>query len=150
MPDKRHELPIYIREYHQFRDYLSTVYGVPLYKDRIIIPPSLRHDVLTSLHAAHQGVTSMTLRAESSVFWPGITPAIIELRNNCNHCNRMAPSQPNAPPTPPVSPDYPFQSLCLDFFHYKGHYYLMLQWIDIQTSLSSNKPGAEGLINSLH
>ena len=75
---------------------------------RIIIPPSLREEVLSALHAAHQGVTyctSMISRAESSVFWPGITPAITALRAGCNHCNRIAPSNPSAPPTPLKSPD---------------------------------------------
>ena len=30
----------------------------------------------------------MTARAESSVFWPGITPAIHNTRSRCNHCNQ--------------------------------------------------------------
>ena len=42
---------------------------VILYKDRIVIPESLRDEVLTALHAAHQGVTSMIARAEFSVFF---------------------------------------------------------------------------------
>ena len=37
------------------------------------IHPSLLSKVLRSLHSAHQGTSSMTSRAESSVFWPGIT-----------------------------------------------------------------------------
>ena len=82
--------PPQLREYFQFREHLYTIDGVILYKDRIIIPPSLREEVLSALHAAHQGVTyctSMISRAESSVFWPGITPAITALRAGCNHCN---------------------------------------------------------------
>ena len=75
-----------------------TVDGVVIYKDRVVIPPSLRNEVLLALHAAHQGVTSMTSRAEASVFWPGITSAIATTRARCEHCNRIAPSQPNAPP----------------------------------------------------
>ena len=62
-----------IIEAYQFRDDLHTIDGVILYKDRIIIPPSLQEEVLASLHSAHQGVTSMISRAESSIFWPGIT-----------------------------------------------------------------------------
>ena len=73
-PEFRHELPPALHEYYQFREDLYTVDGVILYKDRIIIPPSLRQQILTVLHSAHQGVTSMTSRAESTVFWPGITP----------------------------------------------------------------------------
>ena len=82
-----------------------------LYKDRIVVSKSLREEVLDALHASHQGVTSMLARAESSVFWPGITPAITAVRANCNHCNRSAPSNPSAPPVPPTTPEYPFQCL---------------------------------------
>ena len=116
MPDKRTSLPPSIRDYFPLRDQLSTVDGVAIYKDRIIVPPSLRNDILTALHSAHQGVTSMISRAETSVFWPGITSDIISRRNKCNHCNRMAPTQLSAPPTPTVPLLYPFQCVCADFF----------------------------------
>ena len=87
---------------------------------RIIMPPSLREEVFSALHAVHQGVTFMIYRAESSVFWPGITPAITALRARCNHCNRIASSNPSAPPTPLMSPHYPFQCVCSDFFNTRG------------------------------
>ena len=125
-PPFRHQLLGDLQEYYQFRDHLHTVDGVILYKERIVIPPSLRHHVLSTLHSAHQGVTSMTSRAESTVFWPGITPAIRALRESCNHCNRMAPSQPSAPPSATTPPSYPFQSLCADFIHYKDMNYLVI------------------------
>ena len=112
-------LPPSLRPFHQFREDLSTVDGVALYRDRVIIPPSLRADVLNVLHSAHQGVTSMLSRVESSIFWPGITPAVIELRDRCQDCNRMAPSQPAAPPSPITMPTYPFQNVCADFFKYR-------------------------------
>jgi len=98
-PQFHHELPAALQEYYQFRDHLYTVDGVILYKHRIVIPPSLRQHILAVLHSAHQGVTSMMARAESTVFWPGITLAIASSRANCAPCNRMAPSQPRAPPT---------------------------------------------------
>ena len=149
-PEFRHELPRDLHEYFQFRDNLYTVDGVILYKDRVVIPPQLRDDILTTLHSAHQGVTSMIARAETSVFWPGITPAIKAVRLHCNHCNRMAPSQPNAPPTPPVQPEYPFQYICADFFHYKGINYLVVvdrysNWPIVERA----QEGSKGLINCL-
>ncbi|RLJ22718.1 hypothetical protein DJ031_00320, partial [bacterium endosymbiont of Escarpia laminata] len=150
MPEFRHELPIELRQYHQYRDNLYTVDGVVLYNDRIVIPRSLRLDVLQSLHAAHQGISSMISRAEHSVFWPGITSAITDLRNRCNDCNRMAPSQPSAPPSHQILPVYPFQSMCSDYFTYKGVNYL------VTVDRYSNWPvvercrgGAQGLIASL-
>ena len=150
IPKYRHEMAQSIREYHQFRDELYSVDGVVIYKDRVVIPPSLRNEVLLALHAAHQGVTSMTSRAEASVFWPGITSAIATTRARCEHCNRIAPSQPNAPPFQPVLPMYPFQCICADFFTYKGVFYLCIvdrysNWPIIEKTTG----GASGLIDSL-
>lgn len=150
IPKHRHELPHALREYHQFREHLYSVDGVVIYKDRIVIPASLRDDVLSALHAAHQGVTSMTARAEASVFWPGLTPAIAAIRARCVHCNRIAPSQPSAPPTPTVLPSYPFQCICADFFTCRGVSYLCIvdrysNWVVIEKSSG----GAKGLIECL-
>ena len=75
-PQFRHELPATLQEHYQFHDHLYTMDGVILYKYRIIVPPPLRQHILAALHSTHQGVTSMTVQAESTVFWPGITPAI--------------------------------------------------------------------------
>ncbi|GFO23076.1 hypothetical protein PoB_004958100 [Plakobranchus ocellatus] len=110
-----------VRHFHQYRDGLVGFDGVVLYKDSIIISPSLCEYALQLLYAAHQGVSQMCSRAESSVFWPGKTSAIINLRTRCSPCNRMAPSQPSAPPTPPIQPTYPSQCICADFFTYAGH-----------------------------
>ena len=75
-PNFCHELPPILREYYQFRDHLYTVDGVILYKDRIVIPPSLRQHVLSVLHSAHQGVTSMIACTETTVLWPGTPPLL--------------------------------------------------------------------------
>ena len=70
MPDSCLKMPAALKDFFfQFLDELSTIDRVILYKDHIVIPHSLREDVLDALHAAHQGVTSMIARAESSVFW---------------------------------------------------------------------------------
>ena len=92
----------------------------------------------------------MTARAEASVFWPGITSDIINMRNYCQACNRMAPSQPSAPPTPPVSPLYPFQCICSDYFHYKRIDYLVIvDRYTIWPVVERASQGAAGLISAL-
>ena len=150
MPTKRESLHPDLRPYHQYREHLSTFDGVILYKDRPVIPPPLRDQILSSLHSAHQGVTQMCSRAESSIFWPGMSSDITALRNNCGPCNRNAPSQPSAPPTPPVMPAYPFQCIASDFFQYAGHHYLVAvdrysNWPIVERA----SEGAQGLISAL-
>ena len=92
MPTSPAGLPSRLWAYHRFRDDLHMVDGVILYKDRIVIPPSLRKDILSVLHASYQGVSSMLARAETSIFWPGISKAIKDKRNSCQDCGSMAPS----------------------------------------------------------
>ena len=78
-PDKK-LLRLELREYWQHRECLSQVDGVPLFKERVIVPKSLQAEVLETLHSAHQGVTGMNGRAQASVWWPGITPQIKKLQ----------------------------------------------------------------------
>ena len=150
LANSREQLPVPLQEYHKQRDKLSTSDGVILYNDRVVIPPSLRQDCLTALHASHQSVYSMIARAESSIVWPGITPAIKSVRNNCTQCNRMAPSQADAPPMPSTLAAYQFQWICADYFHYKGINYLVIvdrysNWPIVEKA----REGSTGLIDSL-
>ena len=66
-PEFKHLLPPPIREYHQFREHLYSSDSVVIYKDRIVNPPSLRPTCLSALHAAHQGTSAMTTKAEASM-----------------------------------------------------------------------------------
>ena len=150
MPDHRSQLPPPLRDYHQFREHLYSVDGVVIYKGRIVIPPSLRPNCLSALHAAHQGVSSMVSRAETSIFWPGITTDIHATRTNCSHCNQMAPSQAALPPTPPILAAYPFQCICADYFHYQGMNYLVIMdrysnWPIVEKA----HDGSKGLVDVL-
>lgn len=150
IPALKSDLPQSIREYHQHRNHLYSSDGVVIYKNRIVIPPSLRPACLSALHAAHQGTASMISKAESSIFWPGITQDIQATRTNCSPCNRMAPSQSALPPTPPTLAEYPFQCICADYCHYKGCNYLVIvdrysNWPIVERA----KDGALGLIDVL-
>ena len=92
----------------------------------------------------------MTARAESSVFWPGMSADIGATRRNCEHCHRMAPSQPGAPPTPSIPVVYPFQAVCSDFFTHRGvHYLVTVDRYSNWPIVSRSTGGAAGLINHL-
>ena len=149
-PDTPSAMPSATRTYCQYREKIAENDGVILYKDRIVIPPTLRASVLQALHSAHQGVSIMVSRAEGSFFWPGMTSAIEETRARCTACNRMAPLQPNPPPTPPTRPVYPFQAICADYFSHGGHHYLVA--VDRYSNwpiVEENAEGSKGLIAAL-
>ena len=116
-------LPTCLRSFWRVREQLRLHDGVPMMGDRVIVPFSLRKDVLETLHAAHQGRYSMELRASDTVYWPRISADIDATRRRCFTCQKIAPSQSDQPPVDPVIPEYPFQHICMDYFHLNGKNY---------------------------
>ena len=93
-PTCKADLPGNLQKFFRHRKDLSVYDNVLLYKNRIVVPKSLQADILSLLHCSHQGVARMICRAETSVFWPGITADLHRIRSMCTACNQMAPSQP--------------------------------------------------------
>ena len=122
--------------------------SILMYNDRVVVPESLRRNVLQHLHSAHQGVSTMKQRARAIVYWPGMSKDIQETRNRCAECNRNAPS----PCTPPSTP---FDEIFVDFFDYGGHHYLIVGdrlsgWVEVLSSTSgTNLGGSAGLVRHL-
>ncbi len=71
---------------------VSTFDGICIYDGRVIIPQSLRREVLDCLHSAHHGVAGMKARAARSVFWPGLSAAISSRRAQCRSCHMCTAS----------------------------------------------------------
>ena len=149
-PSRQAEMPDTLQCYHKFRDHLAYRDGLCLYKHRVLIPKTLRPDALRLLHAAHQGTSGMTARAESCIFWPGITGDIKATRENCMACNRCAPSNPDLPPKLPSVPEYSFQSICADYFSYRGvNYVIIVDRFSGWPIVKRAKEGATGLTHVL-
>merc|ERR1711891_99612 len=84
------ELPPHIQPYWKLRNDLHCVDYVPMYNGRTIIPTNLQKQALEVLHSAHQGVLSMGLRAEDSVYWPGLWKDLERVRIQCTTCHTIA------------------------------------------------------------
>ena len=125
-----------ITDFFIHRHSLVTVGPVVMLHDRPVIPRSLQHNVLEHLHAGHANATAMFDRAATSLYWPNLRADMINYRAACPTCTRYAPSNPAMPPTEPEHPTYPFQSVCVDFFHISPHNYLSVvdrysNWLSI-------------------
>ena len=119
------EYPADLQQYQRYRDSLSVQDGVPMYGRRVIVPASLRGEVLAGLHAAHQGVHKMHDRSMQAVFWLGMFKDLEVARNSCAYCNKSSPSQAALPPHVLISPDFPFQMVVMDYCSIKGKTWLI-------------------------
>ena len=140
-------------KFYQFRTELTTQQDCIMRGIRVVIPKSLRENVLHMLHDAHCGITKTKAVARTYVWWPSIDKDIERLTNNCAACS----SQRNNPPATQVHPwEFPtraWQRLHIDFAGpIEGKQLLCLQdahskfpEIKIMTSITSKR-----LIDELH
>ena len=92
---------------------------------RIVVPASLREETMVKLHQGHQGVQRSRLRANTSVWWPGISNEIVRYVKNCSECSRDA--KPNKEPLIPTPlPDHPWQKVGSDLLTLDGSTYLLV------------------------
>ncbi len=122
-PQTKEETPVETRPYWNYRDEISCYEGFMFKGDRIIIPHSLRPEILQRIHAAHLGIEKCRARARSAVFWPGINGAIDELISKCSTCQQYQRSNQREPLIPQQVPERPWATVAADIFYYKGRDY---------------------------
>ena len=123
------------RDYFAVRGELSAVDGVLLWGDRIVIPPSMRQEILGKIHDGHLGISKCRERARQGVWWPQISKDIQNMGAKCRYCLQKRPSQPRDPLIPTELPDRPFQHVAVDLCELRGKLFLVLvdyysRWID--------------------
>ena len=92
---------------------------------RIVIPHSMRRDVLARLHASHQGIERTKRRARQTVYWPAINSDIQNTVQSCSKCQESLPSQQREPMEQDPPPKRPFEDVSADLFSHAGKSYLV-------------------------
>ena len=78
----------HIVKYWQERGNLLVNEGLLMRGKQLVVPPSLRIDILRYLHDCHQGITKIRENAASSMWWPGISRGIEKMVKNCAICEQ--------------------------------------------------------------
>lgn len=125
-PEYRKQCPQELWDYWTFRCELVLDNGLILKGDRIVIPESLRSNILNIIHTGHQGETKCMLLARESVFWPGITKDIRQMVKECDICSKFQPNQEKLPALQPDLPTHPWEQLGTDIFEFKDQQYLII------------------------
>ena len=67
-------------------NYITVQEGVILSGDWVVIPKSLRKDILADLHTAHQEVQSTLRKARENIYWANMNCDIKEHISRCENC----------------------------------------------------------------
>ena len=85
-PTERITLPQNLRELWPYRDELTYENNMVIKGNQILIPTSLRSDILKDLHIPHLGIVKTNLLSKTCVYWPKITKDIQDLTEECSEC----------------------------------------------------------------
>ncbi len=113
-------------KFQDIRGDLCVVDGILLKQNRIVIPQSLRQDILHRIHEGHLGIEKCKRRARETVFWPGINKDIGKMVRQCDTCQKFRNKQTKEPMIIPDLPTSPWEKVGMDLFHLKGNNYLVV------------------------
>lgn len=125
-PNCKQDCSPVIQEYWNCRAELSVVEGVIYKGSKIVIPKSLRGDMLKKIHAGHLGIEKCKKRAREVMYWPRINQDVTNEVSNCSTCLKYQASNPAEPLKPHPVPDRPYQKVGADLFVSGGKDYIVV------------------------
>jgi hypothetical protein len=102
--------------YCLIKEELYTLHGIIFRKQQIVVPKSLRGQLLRNMHLDHTGLTRTLSKVRQSVYWPGITNDVKNVIGSCYACQSSAKSNVREPMIPSPLPEYLFQRISMDYF----------------------------------
>ncbi|UYV66867.1 K02A2.6-like, partial [Cordylochernes scorpioides] len=123
-PDKK-KMSQALLFYWHVKDELGVQNELLMRSCRLVIPASMKLEILDKLHAGHFGITKTRLRARETVWWPGISEEITETVRKCSVCIQEAVSK-HEPLIPTNFPTRPWQKIGMDLFKFENKWYLVV------------------------
>ena len=125
-PGTKSQVPLALHEYWNFRDELTYVNGIVLKGTRVVVPKSMRKEMLNRIYSGHLGIEKCKSRARDVLYWPRMNSEIHDLVSKCSICLENHSSQQKEPMIPHEIPRTPWEIVGTDLFSFKGREYLVI------------------------
>ena len=124
-PLTKEEVPVCIREYWNYKEELTVQDGV-LYKGmKVIVPASMRSQMVARAHSSHLGPDACVRRARDVLFWLSMADQIKDQVQNCEVCNDFLARQQKEPLMTHKIPETPWSKVGQDLFTLDDENYLV-------------------------
>lgn len=117
-PSRKKEVDADCKFYWKFLNDLILDDDLIFLNDRIIVPTSLRIEVLNQLHQSHLDIEKNKRRARSLVYWPGINSDIENKITTCIFCQKFRNANVKNEMISHEIPTLPFQKIGMDIFEF--------------------------------
>ena len=125
-PDTKDQVPLTVRDYWNFREELTLHNGVLFKNQRIIIPHSLRSEMIARLHSSHLGTEACFRKTRDRIFWPDMTTQIKEAVAKCDVCAEYQTANPQQPMQTHKILERPWSRVGADPFSLYSKVYIVL------------------------
>jgi hypothetical protein len=125
-PSDSSQLSVELKTYKKIASDLYEADGIICHNAKIVIPCSLRPEMLEHIHEGHMGMEKCKALARQSLYWPNMSRDIENIVAKCHICNSYRNAQPREPLIPHEVPARPWQKLAADIFTVHGKDYLLV------------------------
>jgi len=125
-PDVKEDVSPKIREYWNFRDEISVNDGLLFRCSQVIVPRSMRPDMIRQVHSGHLGLEACLRRARDILYWPGMQAEVKQAVQCCRVCREFKPNQCRQPMMSHPVPNRPWSKVSADIFLLDGSSYLIM------------------------
>ncbi|XP_050548981.1 uncharacterized protein K02A2.6-like [Daktulosphaira vitifoliae] len=115
-----------LKPYWCYRDEINVIDNLVFKGHCLVIPHSLRSQMLNLIHEGHMGIERCRNQIKDVLFWPNITNDIKNIVESCEICMKYHKGNKREPMISHPIPDLPWQKLGVDFFHYNNKTYLLV------------------------
>ena len=125
-PETKADTPLGARLFWNYRDEITYHHGILFKGERVIVPASMRSEMLQLIHASHLGVDKCKHRARDVIFWPGMCAQIKDMVSTCLTCSMYQRNNPKEPLLSHSTPSRPWEKVGTDLCELNGQHYLIM------------------------
>ncbi|XP_052752398.1 uncharacterized protein K02A2.6-like [Galleria mellonella] len=125
-PIHKNKTELCVRQYWNYRSEIHVIDGLVFKNTSLIIPTSLRKEMLQKVHAGHLGISRSKNLVRGVIFWPNMNTDIEQVIENCQICSKFRHNNSHEPLIVSEIPKYPWEKVGGDLLQYKDKKYLVV------------------------
>lgn len=112
--------------YYDLRSELVEDKGIVFLGERLVVPTSMRKEMLNQIHRSHIGMEGCLRRAREVLYWPLMNAEVKDFISKCPVCQSYKPDQCREDMHPYPVPSRPWSMLAADLFELGNQQFIIL------------------------
>ncbi|UYV68278.1 K02A2.6-like [Cordylochernes scorpioides] len=108
------------KPYWKFQDEIHVSDGIVYKGNCIMVPSTLRKEILQVVHSSHQGIAASKEKARSAFYWPGMITQVENEVEKCRTCQEYSRKNPEESRIAHEIPEFPWEKIAVDFMEVSG------------------------------